>query len=221
MLNLFCEEMKLRKNEFQDIQPITSAYVPILKFKHRKSSLNSDLSFKNGHSVANSKLVKWVFSVLLAGCAKNALRPTLLKVDGGRLARSLFVVRGKQPSWLPTIKGNSIFYCINQTVKRRLVNFLSLFWFFSISLHYFIQIVHFYELFNKNFAFEIEKTRSVADSLYLINALASCSLRSCIGMSFDERERERKEPEWKSCKIDVIKLKNLLFLELIYNWIEE
>nr|XP_018903271.1 PREDICTED: uncharacterized protein LOC109034524 [Bemisia tabaci] len=45
-------------NEFTALVPITSARVPILKFKHVKTNSNCDLSFKNGLSVENTKLVR-------------------------------------------------------------------------------------------------------------------------------------------------------------------
>jgi DNA polymerase sigma len=57
-LSLAENMMKSPKREFQDVTPITGAFVPIVKFRHRKLNLNCDLSFRSGINILNSMLVK-------------------------------------------------------------------------------------------------------------------------------------------------------------------
>jgi DNA polymerase sigma len=46
------------QSEFKNIQLITAARVPIVKFLHTPSGLHCDLSFKSGLSTHNTKLVR-------------------------------------------------------------------------------------------------------------------------------------------------------------------
>ncbi|XP_060841499.1 uncharacterized protein LOC132922160 [Rhopalosiphum padi] len=58
LVRYFGKVFRSQNNEFKDIQPITGARVPIVKFFHVPSGLFCDLSFKSGLSTHNTKLVR-------------------------------------------------------------------------------------------------------------------------------------------------------------------
>lgn len=58
LVRYFGKVFRAQNNEFKQIQQITGARVPIVKFLHAPSGLNCDLSFKSGLSTHNTKLVR-------------------------------------------------------------------------------------------------------------------------------------------------------------------
>lgn len=58
LVRYFGKVFRSQNKEFKQVQPITGARVPIVKFFHLPSRLNCDLSFKSGLSTHNTKLVR-------------------------------------------------------------------------------------------------------------------------------------------------------------------
>lgn len=58
LVRYFGKMFRSNNNEFKQVQLITGARVPIVKFLHVPSSLYCDLSFKSGLSTHNTKLVR-------------------------------------------------------------------------------------------------------------------------------------------------------------------
>lgn len=58
LVRYFGKVFRSQSNEFKQVQQITGARVPIVKFLHGPSGLNCDLSFKSGLSTHNTKLVR-------------------------------------------------------------------------------------------------------------------------------------------------------------------
>jgi len=58
LVRYFGKVFRSQKNDFKQIQQITGARVPIVKFYHCPSRLYCDLSFKSGLSTHNTKLVR-------------------------------------------------------------------------------------------------------------------------------------------------------------------
>lgn len=58
LVRYFGKVFRSQKNEYKQIQLITGARVPIVKFLHAPSRLHCDLSFKSGLSTHNTKLVR-------------------------------------------------------------------------------------------------------------------------------------------------------------------
>lgn len=58
LVKYFAQQCNDRTSEFQNVEQICDARVPILKFYHVPTKLNCDLSFKSGLSTSNTKLIK-------------------------------------------------------------------------------------------------------------------------------------------------------------------
>ena len=54
----FHDGMNCCQKEFRKILALTTAQVPILRFKHVGTGLHCDLSFRSGMAVKNSELIK-------------------------------------------------------------------------------------------------------------------------------------------------------------------
>lgn len=52
-----------KNNLFTKLKPIPNARVPIIKFVHKTTGLNCDLSFRNTMGIQNSKLIKFLISL--------------------------------------------------------------------------------------------------------------------------------------------------------------
>ncbi|VVC37663.1 Hypothetical protein CINCED_3A006454 [Cinara cedri] len=63
LVNLFAEHFLLKPNEFKDVEEVSDARVPIVKFYHIPTKLNCDVSFKSGLSVCNSELINMYLSM--------------------------------------------------------------------------------------------------------------------------------------------------------------
>ncbi|XP_015377735.1 PREDICTED: terminal uridylyltransferase 7-like [Diuraphis noxia] len=63
LVRYFGKMLRSKKNEYRNIQQITRAQVPIVKFVHVPTGLNCDLSFKSGISTHNNKLVRLYLSL--------------------------------------------------------------------------------------------------------------------------------------------------------------
>lgn len=55
----FAESCSVKYNEFNKVEQICNARVPIIRFYHVPTQLNCDVSFKSGLSLYNSKLIKY------------------------------------------------------------------------------------------------------------------------------------------------------------------
>jgi len=64
LVKKFVGQCRLNGNVFENIEEVCDARVPIVKFYHLPSQLNCDVSFKSGLNWFNSKLVRYVVSVL-------------------------------------------------------------------------------------------------------------------------------------------------------------
>jgi len=64
LVKKFAGQCRLNSNVFGNIEEVRDARVPIVKFYHLPTQLNCDVSFKSGLSLFNSKLVRYVVSVL-------------------------------------------------------------------------------------------------------------------------------------------------------------
>lgn len=58
LVRYFGKVFRSHNNEYKQVQLITGARVPIVKFFHLPSGLFCDLSFKSGLSTHNTKLVR-------------------------------------------------------------------------------------------------------------------------------------------------------------------
>ncbi|XP_050441887.1 terminal uridylyltransferase Tailor-like isoform X2 [Adelges cooleyi] len=63
LVKYFAQQCNDRTSEFQNVEQICDARVPILKFYHVPTKLNCDLSFKSGLSTSNTKLIKYYLSI--------------------------------------------------------------------------------------------------------------------------------------------------------------
>lgn len=56
----FAESCSVKYNEFNKVEKICNARVPIIRFYHVPTQLNCDVSFKSGLSLYNSELIKYI-----------------------------------------------------------------------------------------------------------------------------------------------------------------